>query len=319
MAVHGSAIVKSLQDALHAYIAIYGDGESIAAVRAIAGAILAVQSKAGEIVLKGLEIEAWVDAIVQDFDFTPIADQVWHEAAKAIAFQAKTWRENLETKTTATLDAYIQTYAPNLDSRQIQTIIATILPIVEDAQISRDEAKRIIQRISQQVDWQSAVDRVVDPKWVLLAGQVWKAVHNHDIEATVQDVVQAYISKFKPSLVAIGEGLVEEAFNALSNSKGQLDLDFELDPESQRLLVKQVSFKMRLIEASPPPSKTALEFAQQIHGAVTRYRTEQGLNSISLIPPTTQFDKSTTSSSVGGEIGIGIEIHPSAKSQDELE
>lgn len=317
MTVYAPAIVKSLRNALYAYINIDNDGESSAAVRAIAGAILSVQAKAGELVLKGLAIEAWVDELVRDFDVSQVADSVWNEAEKAIAAQAKTWRENLQTKARATLDAYVQAYAPNLDTHQIQATIATILPIVEDAQISRDEAKRVISLVSQQFDGQAAIDRVIDPKWVILAGKAWKAVHNRDIEATVQDVVQAYISKFKPSLVEIGEGLVEQAFKALSNSKGQLDLDFELDPESQRLLVKQVNFKLRLWEASPPPSKTALEFAQQIHSAVAHYRAEKGLNSVSLLPQTTRLDGDATSSSIGGEISIGIEIHPSNKSQND--
>ncbi|MEM9003023.1 MAG: hypothetical protein AAGE59_05775, partial [Cyanobacteria bacterium P01_F01_bin.86] len=266
------------------------------------------------------EIESWVDAIVTGFELGHLAEKGVDTAAQAIALQVKSWREKLELKTSATLDAYIQTYTPNLNTTKpphLPTTVATILPIVADTAISGDEAKRIIHLISRQFDWQSAVDRVVDAKWIFLAGKVRKALQNRDIEATVQDVVQAYVSKFKPVLVEMGEGLAEQALTALLNSQTELDLDIDLDPESQRLVIQQVSFKMRLIEASPAPSKTALEIAQQIRSAVTRHREKQGLDNISLLPPVTQVEGDTASSSIGGDISIGIEIHPGSESQNE--
>ncbi|MGF1521548.1 MAG: hypothetical protein ACFBSF_04425 [Leptolyngbyaceae cyanobacterium] len=306
-------VVQSLQNALAAYLKNYGGGESLQAVRAIAGALLSVKSKAQAILLRGLEIEAWVDAVVRDFDPEQIAKLIANQAEQALATQAKLWREKVELKVRATLDAYIQTYIPDLDTHQIQATIATILPIVEDAQISRDEAQRIIHLIARQYDWRSPIQRIIDPKWVILAGKAWKAFRNRDVEATVQDVVQVYIRKFKPALVEMGEGLAEQALTALFNSKAQLDLDLNLDPESQRLIVQQVSFKMKLMEASPPPSKTALEIAQQLHEAITHYRTQQGFNSVSLFPPVIRTDEATEDvSSIGGEMSIGIEILPSS-------
>ncbi|MEO0988640.1 MAG: hypothetical protein AAFY20_24345 [Cyanobacteria bacterium J06639_14] len=319
MTAPDAATVQSLRNVLDAYIEAYGGGESLSAIRAIAGSILSVQARAKAISLKGLEIEAWVDAIVTDFELGHLAEKRVDKAAHAIALQVKSWSEKLELKTSATLDAYIQTYTPDLNTTkppQIPTTVATILPIVADTAISSDEAKRIIHLISRQFDWHSAVDRVVDAKWIFLAGKVRKALQNRDIEATVQDVVQAYVSKFKPVLVEMGEGLAEQALTALLNSQTELDLDIDLDPESQRLVIQQVSFKMRLIEASPAPSKTALEIAQQIRSAVTRHREKQGLDNISLLPPVTQVEGDTASSSIGGDISIGIEIHPGSESQN---
>ncbi|MEL7314183.1 MAG: hypothetical protein AAFN08_04430 [Cyanobacteria bacterium J06559_3] len=311
-------IVQSLQNALSAYIKNYGGGESLQDVRAIAGALLAVKAKAQVLLLQGLEIEAWVDAVVRDFDLRQLTNRIANATEQALATQAKLWREKVELKVRATLDAYIQTYVPDLDTHQIQATIATILPIVEDAQVSRDEAKRIIHHISNQYDWRSPMRRIIDPKWVILAGKAWKAFRNRDIEATVQDVVQVYISKFKPALVEMGEGLAEQALTALFNSKAQLDLDLDLDPESQRLIVQQVSFKMKLMEASPPPSKTVFEIAQQTHDAILHYRTQQRLGTVSLFPPVIHTDETNTAmSSLGGEMSIGIEIQPSATSQPE--
>ena len=312
-------LVKSLQHALDAYLQTYGGSQAMQDIRAIAGALLAVKSRASAIVLQGLEIETWVEAVVQDFAPGKWGDRVWSETEQTLAVQAKTWRETLELKVRATLDAYIQTYIPDLETHQIQATVATILPIVEDAQIARDEAKRIIHLMSHQVDWRSPVERIIDPKWVILAGKVWKAVRNRNVETAVQDVVQVYINKFKPALVEIGEGLAEQALTALFNSQAQLDLELDLDPESRRLIIQQVSFKIKFLEASPPATKTAMEIAQQIHDAVTRYRTQQGLDRVSLLPPIVRNDnEDTTASSIGGKMSIGIEIHPSSESSTEL-
>ncbi|MBE7381823.1 MAG: hypothetical protein F6J95_010485 [Leptolyngbya sp. SIO1E4] len=301
---------QSLRQALYAYIGQYGGGESIPQVRAIAGSLLSVRAKAGAIVFQGLEMEAWVDELVVDFDPSRVAEQAWTEGEQAIATQAKHWREALEVKARATLDAYIQTHVPNLETPQIQALITTILPIVEDVQISRDEAKRLIHLIRDEFDWQTAAQRILDPKWVAFANQVAQVARNQAVEATVQDTVRAYMVTFKPTLVEIGEGLVETALSAVINNKAKLGLDLALDPESQRLMVKQISFKLKLMEASASPSKTILEMAQQIHDEVARYRAAQGIDTPTYIPPLLQKDEPTGNSVLGGEISIGVEVHP---------
>ncbi|NER80594.1 MAG: hypothetical protein F6K42_13670 [Leptolyngbya sp. SIO1D8] len=313
MTVLDSATIIFLTNVLNAYINSYGEAETSA--RAIAGAILSVQLKAGALILQGLEMEAWVDELVRNFDPSHLAEQAWSEGEKAIATQAKRWRETLEIKTRATLDAYIQNHTPNLDTAKLQAIVTTILPIVEDVQISRDEAKRLIQLISHEFDWQSAAKRVVDPKWVILADKVAQSVRNQDVEATVHATVQAYVAKFKPSLVDVGESLIESALTAVTNSKANLGLDLALDPETQRLIVKQVSLKLKLMEASPTASKTILEIAQQLHDEVTRYRQVHSLDKVDYIKATTQEHDGFNNSEIGGEMSIGIEIQPSTSDQ----
>jgi hypothetical protein len=118
-------------------------------------------------------------------------------------------------------------------------------------------------------------------------------------------------------LAEIGEGLIEQAVTAVFNSKVKLDLDFDLDAETQRLLVKQVYLKFNLMEASPPPSKTALEIAQQVQSEVARYRREQGLDDIDYIPPMNRTDESSGSSLLGGEMSVGIHIRPARSKRSE--
>lgn len=316
-----AATKQSLQNAIYAYLQSYG-GETIADVRAIAGTLLTVKEKSEDLISQGLEIEQWVDDLVEGVDPSDIAERVVEEGERAIAAQAKKWRETVEIKARATVDAYIQKYAPDLDTFKIQNLVTTVLPIVEDAKISRDEAHRLIDTLSAQFDWQTAIGRVIDPKWVMLADKTMQVIRNRDAEDSVVDVMNAYVHKFKPTAVEIGEGLIEQAVQAVSNSKVALDLDFDLDAETQRLMVKQVMLKFNLMEASPPPSKTALEIAKQVHNEVDRYRREQGLNDIPYVPETTtKNEEQAGSSQLGGEMSIGFELQPrftaSTQPQDE--
>ena len=306
-----------LQNALYAYVQAYG-GESISEARAIAGSLLAVKEKAGDLIAAGLEIETWVDAIVQDFDLSAVADRLRDEGARSLAAQAKHWRETVEIKAQATLDAYIQKYVPELDTQQLHRLVATVLPVVEDAKISRDEAHRLIHDISEQLDWTAALERVIDPKWALLAEQTMQCVINRDVEASVTDVMNAYVYKFQPTAVEIGEGLIEQAVKAVTKSKLALDLDLDLNAETQKLLVKQVVFKLNLGEAAPPPSKTALEIARQVNHEVARYRQEHGLDPSNTLPEIIRTDDTGNSSQLGGGISVGIELQPRATPTEDL-
>jgi len=305
--------LTGLRQVLSTYLSTYG-GETMAEIRAIAGSILSVKAKAGDLLLQGLEMEAWVDEMVKDFAPGEVVEPVSDAGMTAIATQTKNWRDTLEVKTRATLDAYIQNYAPHLNTEKLRDLVTTILPIVEDAQISRDEALRVIQQVGEQCDPQSALGRVLDTQWVTLASKVQQVLQNRDLEDTVQDVMQAYVHKFEPALVEIGTGLIADALRAVTNSKAMLDLDldWELDAETQQLVIRQVGFKMQLLKASPPPSKTALEIAQQVHSEVRRYRAEQGLDDPHPTMPTVvrTDDDDGESSRLGGDLSVGIQLQP---------
>jgi len=308
-----AATRQSLRHALYAYLHNFG-GESQAEIRAIAGSLLSVQEKAGELAPQGLQIEQWVDELVADFDPTEMATQVWDEAGQLLATQAKHWRETLEIKTRATLDAYLQQYMPEMDRATLQAIAATVLPLVEAATITRDEARRLIAVVSEVVNEPTALHlhRVLDPKWVLLAEKVHQVQQYREVEASTTEVVSAYVHKFQPAAIEISEGLVEQAMQAVTNSKVKLKLglDVGLDAPTRKLLVKQVMLKFKLMEASSQPAKTALEVAQQVHDEVLHYRQKHGLAVARYLPPVTTTDHPTGNSILGGEMSVGIDLHP---------
>lgn len=303
--------IRSLQSALGAYL--QRDGGTITAkrIRQSAGALLSAQVSAGQLLAEGIEIEAWVDALIQGFDPSQRVDG--EAEAEAIATQAQAWETALVHNAKATLDGYVQTYQPELNPDKLQELITTILPVVQPTLLPRDYALALVQTLNQQFDGPAALNRVVDSRWMTLATKAAQLFAQRDLAAAVGDVATAYISKFTPALADIGEGLIAEALQALLNSQGALDLDInlQLDSEAERLLIQQVSFDLQIRSAADPPSKTAAAIAAQLHSEVDRYRQSQ-VTCDSLQPTVIETgDSSTGSSALGGEMSVGIRIHPS--------
>lgn len=305
---------QSFQQAIYAYLQTV-EGASWEEVRAIAGALLAVKTKAGELNPQGLEIETWVEQLVADVDPTQMAASGAHEAARLLANQAKHWQTTLAVKAQATLDAYIQKFAPDLETQSLEALVATVLPIVADTTLAHDTARRLMAIVSRQVDAPTAQERAIDPKWLMAADKVQQVWQYRDVEAATTAVVNSYVHKFQPTAIEIGTDLITQAVQAVTNSQIKLGLDVDLDPATRQLLVQQVMLKVNLREPSPP-TKTSLEIAQQLHDEVQRYRREQGLDGPPYLPAVTTTDDASGSSSLGGEMSVGIELKPGTAETD---
>lgn len=312
MTLPDDTTLAPLRQALFAYLHSYGPAQSISEVRAIAGSILSARANAGAMLPQGLALEAWVDQLVAGFDASRLAEPGWDKAAGEIAAQAKHWRDTLALKAQAALDGYIQTYQPDLTRVKIQDIVATALPMVEDTQITRDQAHWLIHSLTQSYDEQTALRHRLEAKWRSIAEKVQQSFLNRDIIATVRDIVQVYIGKFQPTLMEIGPELVEDALSALTNSRQMLDLDLDLQlaADTQRLVIEQVSFQLKIVPPAPAPSKTAQAIAQELNAAVTRFRTAQGLDTVRALPTLLKTDQTSGSSALGGELSIGIQLQP---------
>ncbi len=307
---------QALTAALYAYLHDYG-GDSLDEARAIAGALLAVKMQAGELTLRGWEAEQWVEALVADVDLSqPPQTQTWQAVDQHLATQAKHWRDQLAIKTRAAVDAYLQKYTP-VDTQDLELLVATVLPLVTDATMTRAEALHVIHIVSSQINLSVASDRVIDPKWLLLADQVHQVWQQRELESSVGDVMAAYIHKFQPAAVEITESLIEQAVEAVTNSRLKLGLEAELTPETRQLLIKQVMLKVKLRDASAPPTKTFLEMAQDIHDEVMRYRRDRGLNDTSYWPNVTTRETNDSSSALGGEMSVGIDLQPGTSTTEQ--
>ncbi|MDA0266114.1 MAG: hypothetical protein O2890_01780 [Cyanobacteria bacterium] len=300
--------LNAVQGVLCAYGDAYGLTDSLEEWRAIAGSILSVKAQAEALVIRGAEWETWVEVVITAFQAQDWSDYVVSAGEQAIAAQVKDWRVALRHKVTNTLTAYVQqTGLQDLPIDVLRQAVVNILPIVEDGQVTRDEVAAVIDHLQAQFDWSLALKQVVDPIWVELAEKTIRCLQNDNLKVALRDTVNAYIAAYKPTLVEMGTSLVERAMAIVLANKGEFDLDVALDPETQSLIIKQVSFKLKILEASPPPSKTATEIVDDLQDEIDRYRQSQTAPS-SYIPDTTTTEGSTSASVLGPSLGIGITL-----------
>jgi hypothetical protein len=300
--------LNAVQGVLRAYGEVYGFTESLEELRAIAGSILSVKSQAEALVIRGAEWEAWVKAVVTSFQARDWSNTVVSAGERAIAAQVKTWRETLRSKVENTLAAYVQKVGlQDFPTEALRQTVVSILPIVEDGQVTRDEVAAVIRHVQQHFDLATALSQIVDPIWVELAETTIRCLQNGSLEAALRDTVNAYIEAYKPTLVEMGTSLVERAMAVVLANKGEFDLDIVLDAETQALIVKQVSFKLKLREASPPPSKTAAEIVDDLQDEIDRYRDAHPTPN-SYLPEVTTTEGATSASVLGPAMGIGITL-----------
>ncbi|NJN22221.1 MAG: hypothetical protein HC812_14860 [Leptolyngbya sp. RL_3_1] len=266
-------ILTAVQAILHAYEDAYGFTDSLPELRAIAGSILSLQAQAKALVIRGLEWEDWIEEMVTTFQCRDWTNYAVSEEERAIAAQVKTWRAALRHKVENTLAAYAQKVGlPDFPPETLRQTVLSILPIVEDGQVTRDEVAAVIHHVQQQFDLPTALSQIIDPIWVELAEKTIRCLQNGSLEAALRDTVNAYIEAYQPTLVEMGTSLVERAMAVVLANQGEFDLDIALDAETQALIVRQVSFKLKLRSASPPPSKTAAEIVDDLQDEIDRYR-----------------------------------------------
>jgi hypothetical protein len=292
----------------------HSEGAEGDTVAAISGAIVTWQARAQAIHAQGLELEAWVQAVLADFDpqaaLAQVVDAAVEQSQQIVTTRIHQWRQSLRSQVWETLSAYVQTYVPDLGVEALRPTVMTILPMVADGQLTRAETEAIVAQIKAQFDPAALLDRVIDPTWRAVATQVATYLENTaSLESALKDTVNAYVQTHSPALVEMGEGLIERLLAQVLKKRSEFNIDVAVDPELERLVIRQVSFKLHWLEASPPPSKTALEIAQQVTDEVTGFthRREQP----STMPEVYHHDDVTSDTSrLGGPLEVGIVMQP---------
>jgi hypothetical protein len=280
---------------------------------AIAGAIVTWQARAQALQAHGLALEAWVQAVLQDFDVqgaiasgkATLNDRVVDGGKQAMVDEIHQWRQTLRSQVLDTLSAYLQDQATHWVPAALRPTVLTIVPLVADGTVTRAETEAIVREIQAQFEPAQLLDRVIDPTWRAIAAQVVTCLEHQSLETALRDTVHAFIQTHRPALVDIGERLVERLMGTVLDHRGEFNLDVAVDAHTQRLIVQQVSFKLHWLEASPPPSQSAIALAQQLDDEViafTRNRDQPDTH-----PATYTRDAGADGSSIlGGGMEVGL-------------
>lgn len=219
-------------------------------------------------------VDALIQQVVTGFEADNALAAAVEQAHQALAAQAHQYRQQLETEVKQTLWAYVQQYAPaGLAPENLRSTVESIIPLVQTDGITRAEALDLLSRAATIVPGLLSVE--IQPKYLKLAQRLALCLAQKPLETAVSETVVAYLEKYQPALEAISEGLIENAIRAIANLPIEFDWTTELSLKDKRLLIQQVCFKLNLLQASPPPSKTAREVAAELHGEIERFRQER--------------------------------------------
>jgi hypothetical protein len=204
------------------------------------------------------------------------------QAQQMIIEQAHAWQTHLKAQVGQVLAAYLQNYAPNIESAALQEIALDVIPLVADREITKDEVTGLLSQVIDSFDPQAALGVAINPAVMTVVKSLAKVLGQRPLEAAVSETVTAYVRQVAPALETVGEDLIEQALRAVLNNPVDFDLNVDWQLVDRQLLIDQISFKLNLMKQSPIPSKSAQRMAAELGKEIQRFKQqrEEGLGPV---------------------------------------
>lgn len=270
-----AGLIQTLIDALAAYTQRYGVPDSAVRLQGIIGSLVSTQVRRAGLPLTPQAAEALVQEVASGVDVNRLSEQIVATSRQRLAEAAHGWRQSLESAVFKTINAYIQKFAPGQSVDALQELVVSVLPLLDKGPITKSEVVDLVSRVASIFNLDKALSAKISSPYLQLAQDLAVSLSQKPMEAAVQETVAAYLQTFDPTVELVSENLIETALQAILHNQIQFDWDTELNLKDKRLLIKQVSFKLNIVQASPPSSKTAQDIAAQIHTEVERFKQER--------------------------------------------
>lgn len=286
------ALVQELLGATKAYAQQYGMPESVEQLQGLVSALLRLKAEAPEqllaptleavapaltnwLSLPAQEAEALLRQVVRAVEQGTLTDWVIDTAQQALAQQAYQGQQALESQVKETLSAYVQQVIPGKPLDDLPGLVESIVPLIHGGTITRAEVVALVQRLTASFGLEAALGRRVKPEYLKVAQELALCMAQKPMEEAVKETLAAYLEKHHSAMETVSESLIENAIAAITQLPIEFDWATELSLKDKRLLIKQVSFKLNILQAGPMPSKTAREIVDQVQSEVERFRQAQ--------------------------------------------
>ncbi len=265
-----------LLSALQAYQRTYGWPTSEEQQRGLLQTLLRLTLQANAISLEQTQATELVERLLAaGQNPATLAEAVVSEAQQVVIEQAHAWQVALKTQVKGVLAAYLQRYAPDLDQTALQDIALSVIPLVADKAITKDEVTGILGQVVDSLDVKTMLGIEVNPALEGVVKSLVKVLSQKSLEQAVSETVTAYVKQAAPNLEAVGENLIEQALRAVLNNSVEFDLDTDLRLVDRQLLIDQISFKLNLMKQSPLPSKSAQRMAAELSKEIQRLKQQR--------------------------------------------
>lgn len=256
---------QELQDLLKAYAQSFGVPSSREELLAIASSILTFQQKQGIAKLSPDCIESLLPRVVDEFNPEALANYVIDSSTTNLVQSVNQWQQTLKNQVLKTLNAYINKFQPDQNLDLSKTVLS-IIPLVENTQLLHAEANSLIQKVTAQFNWKNALTQVVDPNALAIADQLSKLLQFGNVEELVKSALVGDRQLLNQPLDRITESLVNDKLAEILGSNA-----IHLDVDTRQMMIKQVTFKLNIMQSSPPPTKSNAEIEMQVDDESGRF------------------------------------------------
>jgi hypothetical protein len=267
-----TAVESLLLDSLHAYVKEIEIPNNEDDLLAIASSILTFQLKQANKSLPPNLAELLTQQVVNQFNANAVFNSVINSATKEFVGKAK-WRHSLENQVLETLNSYVQEYRPQGITNLSETILS-IIPLVESVLLGKFQVNSLIQQVTKEFDLQTALGQIIGEDTLAIAQKLADFLQFGSLEKLLEET----IIENQPLLDQAIESIAESFVNTeLAKILGSNKFKFDIDLDTQQLMVKQVTFKFNILQSPPPPPKSLDEFGKEIDIAAEIFKVKQKL------------------------------------------
>jgi hypothetical protein len=276
------SLLNSLNAYVKAYVKNFGTDQSSEDIQAIASSILAFQQKQGNLIAPDVAQEM-IQQVVGQFQFDSALNFVADANTEALVQNVNQWKQGLESQVLNTLSAYAQQAQPEqLDQLLLETVLS-ILPLLEDIQLPKSLVDSLIRQVQSKFDLNTALTQFIDADTLAIAQKLIQSLQLGSIEELLKGSLLNNQASMGTSLIGQSFANMTESFvnDELKKLLGSDLFQFDLDVDAQQMVVKQVTFKMNIMQSSPPPSKSNEEIAAEVDSEVDRFKASRSSEPIS--------------------------------------
>ncbi len=257
-------------------------------LEAIASSILTFQQKQGMIAIAPAQFDHLIQQAIEQFSAENVETAIVDPTTQALVQDVHQWQQTLENQVLDTLTAYVQMLPSgqlenlsleNLSLQDLSKTILSIVPLVDNGQLRKLEVDSLIQSVTSKFNLKTAMEQLVGSESLAIAQQLSKSLQLGDLETLLKETVLGNSQSLVDQLNQPIENITEDFVNSkLAELLGNNALQMDIDVDAQQMMVKQVTFKLNVIQSSPTPTKSAEEIAAQIDNETKDFLADRNTN-----------------------------------------
>ncbi|MDX2256844.1 MAG: hypothetical protein NW214_15130 [Pseudanabaenaceae cyanobacterium bins.39] len=270
-------VTDNLLHSLKAYIKTFGISDDQNSLKAITSTILRFHQQDGSSAIALMSPNQLVDQVMQKFAQDQSLPDVVDADTQQFVATVYQWQRSLEDNSLNTLIAYAHSLAPQqvqeLTQNLLPQTLISILPLVTQVPLHQAEFDLLLQQVKNKFadanTMTNLLKQAIAPEYFAIAQKLTQALQFSDVKSLFEQKLLESASLANQSVENLTESFVnQELAKFLGTDAVQVDIDVDV----QQMIVKQVVFKINMLQSSPPPIKSNEDIGNQIDEEVAKMK-----------------------------------------------